>query len=540
MAQPQNNIQIAAPGFAGLNTQDSPVGMDLSFAAQADNCVIDSYGRIASRKGLAQFTQDPETTGNMDDNPVETAYEYVTADGTRVLLLAGDKDGGSTSTLWSQDTSGALTTVTGLSATNNNWSYTSLSDQCFMAQNGESVLYTDGTTVQPMTQQPTAGPGGISNPNIIISAFGHLFVANGDTNKSTVQWSTITTGTGLGGAATPWSGGGAGTIDVEEYWPNGSDEIVALAAHNNFLVVFGRRSILVYNVPTDPNGAGVGPDNMFLADTIENIGCVARDSVVSIGTDVLFLDASGVRSLGRTLEYKTQPIGDMSKNVRDELITALSQSELPVRAAYSPEEAMYALILPRTSDGFCITYVFDTRRPMEDGTLRVTRWTGRGLRCAVRTDSGFFLFGRAGGLYKYTGGDDTSVLTSEGSPLGITMTYLTRAQDFDAPSRSKFPKQVDLILIGGASLNLTVQWYFDFSSASNNYTIERSASLGALWGEGEWGTGVYGESGGLISNESVNMWGSGKNIQLGFVGTISEQPVSIQELNIQALLGRIL
>ena len=540
MPQTQQNIHIAAPGFAGLNTQDSPIGIDLAFCSKADNCVIDAEGRIASRNGLEAFTLAPETTGNMDDNPVETAYEYVEADGTRNVLLAGDKDGGSTSTLWSQDTGGNLTTVTGLTATNNDWSYTSLSDQCFMAQSGESVQYTDSATVQAMTQQPSAAAGGLTNPNVIMSAFGHLFVADAPLNKSKVQWSTVTVSTGLGAAATPWTGAGSGLIDVEEYWPNGSDQIVSIVAHNNFLVVFGRRSILVYVVPDDPNGAGVGPEHMYLSDTIENIGCIARDSVVSIGTDVLFLDASGVRSLNRTIQEKSLPVGDISRNVRDDIVADVRQADFPIRAVYSQEEALYALIIPKSVAANTVTYVFDTRRPLQDGALRCTKWLAEGLRCAVRTDSGDLFFGKAGGLYKYTGGEDTSLLTGVTTPKGVSITYLTHAQDFNEPARVKFPKQADIILIGGAALALKVQWFYDFSDIPNNYNIQRTADLGGQWGVAQWGAGQWGDGAGLISTEVINMWGSGKNIQIGFTGTIDELPVSIQEINIQSTLGRIL
>ena len=53
MAQRLQNITIQAPGFAGINTQDSPIGLDPSFASIADNCVIDQYGRIGARKGYS-------------------------------------------------------------------------------------------------------------------------------------------------------------------------------------------------------------------------------------------------------------------------------------------------------------------------------------------------------------------------------------------------------------------------------------------------------------------------------------------------------
>ena len=56
MAQQQQNISISAPGFQGLNTEDSPLQQDPGFALVADNCVIDKYGRIGSREAFASRT----------------------------------------------------------------------------------------------------------------------------------------------------------------------------------------------------------------------------------------------------------------------------------------------------------------------------------------------------------------------------------------------------------------------------------------------------------------------------------------------------
>ncbi len=114
-------------------------------------------------------------------------------------------------------------------------------------------------------------PTGLSN-NCVISAYGRTWSANNATSKSTVQFSDLLSGHVL-------STGTAGTLDVSQVWPNGADEIVSLAAHNNFLIVFGRRQILIYSNATDPN-------NLTLSDAITGIGCVARDSVVATGGDV--------------------------------------------------------------------------------------------------------------------------------------------------------------------------------------------------------------------------------------------------------------
>ena len=52
MAQAQQNISLQAPSFQGVNTEDSPLSQDITFAARADNAVIDELGRIGSRKGF--------------------------------------------------------------------------------------------------------------------------------------------------------------------------------------------------------------------------------------------------------------------------------------------------------------------------------------------------------------------------------------------------------------------------------------------------------------------------------------------------------
>jgi len=66
MPQSLQNISIAAPAFKGLNTQDSPLTSDPSFAAIADNCVIDKFGRIGARKGFSVLTTDNTPLGSAE------------------------------------------------------------------------------------------------------------------------------------------------------------------------------------------------------------------------------------------------------------------------------------------------------------------------------------------------------------------------------------------------------------------------------------------------------------------------------------------
>ena len=59
MAQELASINLVAPAFKGINTEDSPLAQDPSFAEIADNAVIDQRGRIAARKGLSVITTRP-------------------------------------------------------------------------------------------------------------------------------------------------------------------------------------------------------------------------------------------------------------------------------------------------------------------------------------------------------------------------------------------------------------------------------------------------------------------------------------------------
>ena len=106
-----------------------------------------------------------------------------------------------------------------------------------------------------------------------------------------------------------FTGGSSGSIDVSKAWPEGSDEIVALAAHNNALIIFGKHSILVYT------GAS-SPANMALEDTIAGVGCYDRDSLQHIGTDVLFMSYSGLRSVCLVIQEKSLPISDLSGTIK--------------------------------------------------------------------------------------------------------------------------------------------------------------------------------------------------------------------------------
>ncbi len=533
MSQPQQNVSISAPGFAGLNTQDSPLDMDPSFASIANNCVIDKFGRISSRRGFNFLTTNPQI---LNGNPIVSIEEYVDGvTGDSVLFATGDLQ------IFRQNKGSPdfdlVPMVLPNVPTADNWQMVTFNDKMYFVQANHKPLVYDPlvstTDLQEWDEYPPniADTGTDGQPNCVHAAFGRLWVSNFDSNSTVVAWSGILDGE-------QWTTGGAGSLQTAEYWPSGFDEIVALAAHNNFMIFFGKNNILLYQTTSDVL------NTINLIDTVEGIGCIARDSVVPTGTDFMFIDSTGVRSLNRTVQEKSIPIGDVSKNIRQEFQQALRlEPDDNIKAVYHNEDSFYACFLPSNPK----TYVLDTWAPLQDGSFRATVWINIRPRCGVRTvDRTTYFAGRLG-VFTYEGAQDTFLdpdNSFEEATESIFMEYYTHPLDFGSAVNLIFPKQVDVTLIGGSSGELAINWGYDYKSPTNRKVLPLPQSaVGSLWGEdtSEWDTNDQWTSEQTGINQlKYNIWGSGRNISVGFDTKILGSTVSIQELNIQVLQGRIL
>jgi len=506
MAQQRQNIYIAAPGFKGLNTQDSPVTQDPAFASVAENAVIDKFGRIAARKGIKKITSSATPLGS--SSGIEAVFEFCARDGTKTVFSAGNnKIFTGTSTL------SEVTLPGGYSITANNWKIVSFNNDVYFFQSGHAALMSvaGSTTLTAVVNGAHAAPAA----NEVLASFGRLWAADVANNSYTVYWSDLLDGD-------DWHGGSAGSLDITTVWPTGYDEIVALQEFNNFLVIFGKRSILIYS------GAS-SPSSMTLSDTITGIGCIARDSIQAIGTDLIFLSDSGLRSLGRVIQEKSNPIGNVSKNVRDTLMASVTSETGIIKSVYSPEESFYLLLLPTSSE----VYVFDMRGTLEDGSYRATTWKDVSLLCGTRTTEGLLYLGSSKGINQYDGLlDDTAT---------YTIKYFTNPMSFGDPSKIKMLKEISFTVIGGSESQVVGNWAYDYREdySTQSFTIAKSEQ--AEYGISEYNvaTSQYGVTN-VIDIARVKATGSGKVATIGIEATIDGGSLSIQELNTEALLGRLI
>ena len=509
MAQQLQNITIGAPGFRGINTQNAPLQQDPSFAAIADNCVIDKEGRIAARKGYSMVSGNGSSVLGSSAG-IESIGEFVQTDGTKVFFSAGNNKIFTGTTTLTDATPGSYT----ISA--NNWAMASLANKFYLFQRGHAPLVYDpaGPALTTIAAHSSV-TGTPIQANAVLAAFGRLWVADVTGNKQQIYWTDS-----LNGLA--WTGGSSGNLDLTTVFPNGFDEIVALTAHNNFLIILGKRSILVYAGADDPA-------NMTLSDTIANIGCVSRDAVQSTGKDILFLDFSGVRSLSRTIQEKSAPIGDISKNVNNDIKTRVQAETGNIKSVYDPNNAFFLINFP----GVGVVYVFDTRYPLEDGSYRTTTWTQLAPLCFTTTDDDELYIGVASGLAEYKSNtDDTSSYLLEffSHPLG-----------FGDSSRLKFLKAVNVTTFNGASATVVLNWAYDYAGDFRKTAYTLGAFSAAEYGVSEYNTSAeFASSTQLITKRKLPTNGSGSIVSVGLTTNVSGSPIAFQELNIQSLIGRLL
>ena len=602
-----NAASFAAPGFFGLNSQDSGVTLASGFATKADNCVIDKFGRIGSRKGWTKLNPT-----SFNSSSVKTVFEFVKADNNLIFAAAGNKiygqhpitgayveypvggtlfcpaatttysQTGTTVTVThsshgyttgdkvyfgptsgtadegiytvtvtsgsvfyftspsSETTSGSancINILTTYSITDDNWQPINMplgtgptaSAHAVWVQAGHLPLVMHKLGTAPHTHVDGYGfqrLGDIATfpspytvdtfkPSCGLYAFGRLWVANVSTaDTQTVYFTDIQD-------PSDWTTGTAGYLDISAVIPTG-DPIVALAQHNNFLIIFCKKHIVIYSGADDPA-------TITLNDVITNIGCIARDTVQSVaGTDILFLSDTGVQSLLRLTQERSLPLRDVSKNVRDELMSYVNGEVLEgVKGIYYPNDAMYLLALPVSK----VTYCFDTRGTLENGGARVTVWNQiNPTAFCVMQDRNLYL-GEVGYIGKYN--------TYQDNGSTYRMVYFTSFFDLDKPTNTKILKKLAMTAIGGSAQPLTVKWGFEYSELYRSGSLILPSQTSSYFNVDEYNIGKYSDGIDLV-NKQINLSGNGKVIQLGFESDINGNPLSVQKIDLFYTNGKTL
>jgi hypothetical protein len=478
MAKQLQTTTISAPGFLGINTQESSVDLSSGYALEAYNCVIDKFGRIGARKGWTK--QNSSTNSDLGTNDIEFLFELgeteqVIAGGNNLLLTL---DSGVLTTAVDTTVSNAAGTgTTAYTITGNNWSASSIvfgegpdiSPHAYLAQAGHlplvyhklgashahtgvygfNLLSDAGSVPTPYVSSPSD-----FKPNVVLGAYGRTWWANVVNDEQTVYFSALLDGTNL-------STGDSGYLSLVDVFPNG-DQVIGLAAHNGFLVIFGKRNIAIYSNPIDVT-------RLELVDLIANVGCIARDTIINTGTDVMFLSDTGLRSISRVIQEKSAPINNISFNVRDDLVSFVDSetNKDRIKSAYYPKDAFYVLTLPTSKYVFC----FDLRGRLQNGACRVTIWDSIEPTAFYTTYAGDLLIGKEGYVGKYISYLDNDTI--------YKMRYYTNNFDLGNPTSLKVLKKANFTVVGGVGQNVFIKYGFDYISSYRD--IRKTLSAGSVY-----------------------------------------------------------
>jgi hypothetical protein len=514
MSKPLQPLTIAAPGFLGVNTEESAIGMNPAYAQRADNCIVDKQGRVASRKGYdAVSTNGSSVLGSSEG--IEAIFEFTSFAGVTTVFSAGNNKIFTGTTTLSE-----VTLPGGYTISANNWKIISFNNNVYFYQKDHAPLKSAaGSTTL------TEVGGSSVEANEVISAFGRVWAADVTGDKHTISVSKLLNGD-------DFSTGDSFSIDVTQYWPEGYDEIVALTEHNGLFIVFGRHSMLIYDGASGGAGttssASSARDTIFLADTIEGVGCIERDSIQATGDDILFLSERGVMSLGRVIQEKSLPLRDVSKNVRTDLMASVNGASNPVKSVYSPDDAFYLLTIQDSNLIFC----FDVRTPLQDGSFRVTTWSGIEPKAYANKAAGGFYMGLSSGLVEYAGFlDGTS---------SYEMEYFSNPLDFGSPGVIKMLKKVNLLVEGGADAQCVLKWSYDYSENYKTQNFKFDSYNSGEFNVSEYNTTAEYAGGVNLNTKKTNATGSGTVVSFGVTATIDDTSFAIQKIDLLTMTGRLL
>ena len=470
--QPLTNL-----GINGLNTQDNPATLDNTWLTKAENIVLRENGRISFRKGLKQKVAPSGTAiASLIEHDDQGEKKIFASYGTSIYTVDF------TSPASAFPSSGADVKHTVGSSTGD-WQFVNFNGRLnafhasIVPQRYDGALGSGSKwAAYDNSHRPSSVTSGEFKPSCGIGFYGRMWVGGVTEEKDVVHYSTLLDSDDFRTTAENGASNG-GSFDLKNVW--GQDEVVAIAPFYGQLAVFGKKNIAIYESPDVIA-------SMKLNEVIRGVGCVARDSIQHIGDDLVFLSATGLRSLARTTEKDKVPLTDLSLNIKDTLIRNIGNST-NVKSAYVENEGIYLMSFVDKN----INYVFDFKHLTPNGGPRITTWSfdnDREPASLTYTDTYGLLVGQQdGSLAGYEKWYDTDLAgASTYTDSSYTAAFETIWVNLGESVAASLLKRLFMVLEGGSGATMGLKWYKDFSPTPSTTTsiVLNPVTTGttSLWG----------------------------------------------------------
>jgi len=376
----------------------------------------------------------------------------------------------------------------------------------------------DGTTYTLINT--TAGLGAPVNPKYIEEFKNYIFYAGYTANTGEIKWCNNL-------AETAFSGGNSGTLVV-------GDTITGLVRFRDQLIIFCENSI--------HRLTGSNTLDFQLLPITENIGCIAPNSIVEVGGDILFVGPDGVRTLAATERNDDFELGSISRNIQSTANSMVPTAGVNnVVATAVRKKNQYRVFYPTTGQAETQALgILGGIRSQSEGGL-VWEWsTLKGIKPHT-VDSSFINEDE----YVIHGGFDGFVYRQENgvnfNNTAITSIFRTADITFGDPGIRKTLHRVKIFykVEGTTTINLGLEYDHNAFGIIQpaNITITKTSS-NSVYGTGTYGNATYGtEDNSVLTKNTV---GSGFEVALNFsVASATDSSHTIQGFVIDyAIAGR--
>jgi len=314
---------------------------------------------------------------------------------------------------------------------------------------------------------------------------------------------------------------GAGSINV-------GFNITGIAKFRDSLYVFGKDKI--------KRLTGSSTSDFALAEVTNNIGCIATDSIIEIGGDVLFLASDGIRPIQGTARIGDIELETISKPVQQLLQSLPSTHDLTnMSSVVIRNKSQFRYFFPKTTTAASDTAGIigglrfaDRRVGWEFGELL-------GIRAFVATsglinDVEVVLHGDLNGeIYQQESGNtfDTA---------DVTAVYATPFLYFDSTEKRKIFQHVSLFTRpeGSSSLNLGIAYNWDDNNTPDptTYSLTTAGALSRYTTTNSTYDASFTFDGSSSPVLETNIEGSGRAISLVITSTGTQAPYSVSGFSI--------
>lgn len=427
-----------------------------------------------------------------------------------------------TGNTWTQFDTGTRTTgATRVRAVTYNWTGT----QCIILVDGvNNAAKWNGTTFTKLSGTASDAP---ADPQFVEEYKNQIFYAGMSASNSTIQWSVPSNENHFDVAS------GGGSIVV-------GDQITGLKKFRNSLYIFCKKRIMQLTGSTSSDFA--------LVPVIDNMGCLAPDSIQEINGDLVFLAPDGIRPVSATYRIGDIETSSISRSIlpiisdiieSSTIVSCVVKAKAQYRLFYNTSDisatdaqGVIGAITNPSSTGSTTLDIYGTY----SDTWAWSQLLGFGPSCC---DSGFIGSNEyvvhgdySGFVYRQEQG-----LTANGTQLQSI--YRTAPLFFDDPALRKIIYKLDVYYTTEGVFNTQTNMVLDFDSSTvvqpASFIITQGSGLityggsAAIYG----GTAaVYGSTDQPISTN--NVIGSGFTIQFNFItNDTTSNPYTIHGFKIQ-------